>query len=637
MRILHLEDNLSDAERARRQILAAWPEAEISLCGDTSKLGLLLLRSADFDAVVSETKVGGSDGFACLELVRKLSPETPFIFLTSTVDPEGAVRALCAGAADYVFKDRAEMFVPAINRVSVRREELLRARHMERQSAMQAQMLRQAMDIIIVEDQNGRINQWNLAAERALGWTQSEAVGKTLKSFADTGFAAALDEASRNAIEKGAWSGEFVLQSKNGQSVPLEIRRTLVRDHEGRPVAQLTVGRDLTERRRLEEQLFRSQRMECVSSMAAGTAHDLNNVLTPMIMALGLLKRELREPGQVRLMATLEKGAERGAALVRQLLSFMHGNSAPARVLNPADAIREIGAMVRATFPASIKLVEEAPEGLWPVKAQETHLHQMLLNLALNARDAMPDGGELGISARNAALSEDDARLISRGRAGKFVLFEVSDSGMGIRPEDRDRIWEPFFTTKPEGKGTGLGLPTVRGIIARYEGFAQMDSTLGGGTCFRLYLPAAIDGITPEGDLKGAASDPSKDETVLVIDQSREVRELTTAVLRRYGYRSLAVADGLEGAALFKKDRDRFSVVIADLRAQGLGGGRLGEALRRINPDVRLVFTGSGASDEEAADVRRLGAQLLLKPFQPDELLYAVMAAMKQSERAVVR
>lgn len=261
--------------------------------------------------------------------------------------PEGAVRALCAGAADYVFKDRAEMFVPAINRVSVRREELLRARHMERQSAMQAQMLRQAMDIIIVEDQNGRINQWNLAAERALGWTQSEAFGKTLKSFADTGSTAALDEASRTAIEKGAWSGEFVLQAKSGQSVPLEVRRTLVRDHEGRPVAQLTVGRDLTERRRLEEQLFRSQRIECVSSMAAGTAHDLNNVLTPMIMALGLLKRELREPGQVRLMATLEKGAERGAALVRQLLSFMHGSSAPARVMNPAEAIREVGAMVR--------------------------------------------------------------------------------------------------------------------------------------------------------------------------------------------------------------------------------------------------------------------------------------------------
>jgi CheY-like chemotaxis protein len=269
---------------------------------------------------------------------------------------------------------------------------------------------------------------------------------------------------------------------------------------------------------------------------------------------------------------------------------------------------------------------------LWLVKAQGTHLHQVLLNLAVNARDAMPEGGKLAISAENVTLAEDGPGAVQAGRSGNFVMISVADTGTGIRPEDHERIWEPFFTTKPEGMGTGLGLPTVRGIVTRYQGFIDLDSAPGRGTCFRIYLPAVTDAVGTDTGHPAFLRDKGNGECVLVIDGSRDVLDLTATVLNRYGYMAATAADGLEGAALVQRNRSQYSVVVSDLQAPGLSGRRLGLALRRLNPDVRLVFMGSDASLEESADMRELGAQFLAKPFQPAELLCAVMSALKLGE-----
>jgi len=632
MRILHLEDNAGDAASTRRHLLDAWPDAEIFACADISKVGLILLRSANFDVVLSDLKIGGASGMAALDLVKQMSPETPLIFLASSVDEESALNAFLAGAADCLFKDRTQLLVPAIRRAVAHREDRARARQMERQCGSQTEMLEQALDVIIVEEPDGRISFWNRAAEQLLGWQAREVIGRRLKSFAGAEVSSALYAATRTTSEKGEWRGEMALTAKDGRTVTFDFRRTLVRDRDGRPLAQLSIGNDLTGTRQLEEQLYRAQRMESISLLAAGIAHDLNNVLTPIIMALGLLKHDLREPGQIRIMATLEKSADRGASLVRQLLSFMQGTPSTAQAFNVNDAIREIGSVIRDTFPPSVELFEKSADGLWMVKAQGTHLHQVLLNLAVNARDAMPRGGKLEISAENVILSEEQARLVRSGRSGSYVMITVADTGTGIRPEDRERIWEPFFTTKPEGMGTGLGLPTVRGIVTRYTGFVDVDSVVGSGTCFRVYFPAVTDSVPGEDRPAATAPEKGNGENVLVIDASREVLDLTATVLNRYGYRTAAVADGLEGAALFQKDPGRFSVVVSDLQAASLCGRRLGLALRKLNPDVRLVFTGSDASQEESSDMRDLGAQFLAKPFQPAELLCAVISALKQGE-----
>jgi PAS domain S-box-containing protein len=636
MRILHLEDNPADAESAKLRILAAWPEAEILVCADTSKVGLILLRSANFDVVLSELQVGGTSGLAALGLVRQMSPETPLIFLSSAFDEETALSALASGAADCVFKDRMQLLVPAIRRALVHRDERNRTRQTERQCASQTEMLGQALDVIIVEEPNGRISFWNRAAEQLLGWQAREVIGRRLKSFAGAEVSSALYAATRATSEKGQWRGEIALTGKDGRSVTFDLRRTLVRDKDGRPLAQLSIGHDLTETRRLEEQLFRAQRMESISLLAAGIAHDLNNVLTPIIMALGLLKHDLREPGQIRIMGTLEKSADRGASLVRQLLSFMQGTFSTAQAFRVTEAIREIGSVIRDTFPPSVELTEKTQDGLWLVKAQGTHLHQVLLNLAVNARDAMPEGGRLSVSAENVTLGNQDSGAGQAGRSGDFVMISVADTGTGIRPEDRERIWEPFFTTKPEGMGTGLGLPTVRGIVTRYKGFVDVESEPGRGTCFRVYLPAVKEAVEAGAGGELVLRDKGNGESVLVIDGSRDVLDLTATVLNRYGYMTSTAADGLEGAALMQRNRAKFSVVVSDLQAPSLSGRRLGLALRKLNPDVRLVYMGSDASLEESADMRELGAQFLAKPFQPAELLCAVMSALKLGERVEV-
>jgi PAS domain S-box-containing protein len=430
---------------------------------------------------------------AALGLVRQVSPDTPLIFLATEFDEDAALNALRAGASDCVFKDRMQLLVPAIRRALDHRDERVRARALERQCGSQTEMLEQALDVIIVEEPNGRISFWNRAAEQVLGWQAREVIGKRLRSFSGADAAPALNAATRATNEKGLWRGEISLASKDRRTVTFDFRRTLVRDRDGRPLAQLSIGHDLTGIRQLEEQLYRAQRMESISLLAAGIAHDLNNVLTPIIMTLGLLKQDLREPSQVRIMGTLEKCADRGASLVRQLLSFMQGTLSTAQAFLVTDAIREIGSVIRDTFPPSVELTERVPDGLWMVKAQGTHLHQVLLNLAVNARDAMPQGGGLAISAENVTLTEEDARMIRSGRSGDFVRITVADTGTGIRAEDRERIWEPFFTTKPEGVGTGLGLPTVRGIVTRYQGFIDVESAPDRGTCFKIYLPAVVE------------------------------------------------------------------------------------------------------------------------------------------------
>jgi len=256
----------------------------------------------------------------------------------------------------------------------------------------------------------------------------------------------------------------------------------------------------------------------------------------------------------------------------------------------------------------------------------------VLLNLAVNARDAMPEGGSLTVSAENVTLSEKGSGVSQAGRTGDFVMISVADTGTGIRPEDREKIWEPFFTTKPEGMGTGLGLPTVRGIVTRYKGFVDLESEPGRGTCFRVYFPAVTESVEAGAGRDPVLRDKGNGESVLVIDGSRDVLDLTATVLNRYGYTTSTAVDGLEGAALMQKSRSPFSVVVSDLQAPGLSGRRLGLALRKLNPELRLVFMGSDASLEESADMRELGAQFLAKPFQPAELLCAVMSALKQGE-----
>lgn len=388
------------------------------------------------------------------------------------------------------------------------------------------------------------------------------------------------------------------------------------------------VAEDVTERKKLEEQFLRAQRLESVGMLAAGIAHDLNNVLAPVGMASTLLRKNTTEIRDLRLLDTLEKCADRGAGLVRQILGFAQGVSGEMREVQVKHLLRDIIDMVTQTFPKSIILEDNVPNDLWPIKAIPTQIHQVLLNLCVNARDAMPRGGTLRLHAENCVLDAASAASIIGARLGTWMKLEVQDSGSGIPPEVLARIWEPFFTTKTADKGTGLGLSTVRGIVETHRGFITLETKIGEGTAFRIYFPA-LHSAGPQGhENPKPPAGRGRGELILVVDDEKPIREIASAILTRYGYRVLTASDGVEAIASFVPHASEIALIITDLDMPSLDGAALGRAIRRLDPTKKILamsglpggshrHSGTGRPDE-------FSSAFIAKPFAAEALLAVV-------------
>jgi len=491
----------------------------------------------------------------------------------------------------------------------------------------QAEMLNQAREAILIADLEDRIIYWNAGAERLFGWRADEIMGGHARQVFDPLVSPVVETARQETFAKGEWFGELRVHNRLHQALFVESRQTLIRDDHGRPKARLCINNDITDKKRLEEQFLRSQRMENLGLLAAGIAHDLNNMLAPILLAAPMLREHVGDAGALGLLATLERSAERGANLVRQILSFAHGASGEQRLVQVKHLLRDISAVIVGTFPKSIKLEDFIPSDLWPVNGNPTQIHQVILNLCVNARDAMPHGGVLRLRAENRVLDLRGAQKIEGGRPGVYLVLHVEDTGMGIPPEVLSRMWEPFFTTKETGKGTGLGLSTVRGIIENHNGFIEVFTAVGRGSTFRIYLPAAEGAIPEGGTTPPRPLPPGKGELILVVDDERHIRDMTMTMLTRSGYRVLVAADGAEAAVVFAQRAAEIRLVITDLHMPNLDGAMLGRALRRINPGAKLLVVSGMSSSlgmrpdykpEEFADA------FLHKPFKPEALLAKV-------------
>ena len=508
-------------------------------------------------------------------------------------------------------------------------------RHAERRIREQAEMLNQAREAIFITDLGGRVIYWNAGAERLFGWPADEVLGLTSEEIFESSVAANIQAASEETLAKGEWSGELRMQNRHRQPLIMESRQTLIRDEKGRPKARLCINSDITDRKRLEEQFLRAQRMENIGLLAAGISHDLNNMLAPILLAAPMLREHIRDAGALGLLSTLEKSAERGANLIRQILAVSHGATGEQRILQVKHVLRDLAAVIAGTFPKSIRLEDYIPSDLWPIQANPTQIHQVVLNLCVNARDAMPHGGTLRLFAENRVLDLNAANAIDGARPGVFVVLHIEDTGTGIPPEVVARMWEPFFTTKESGKGTGLGLPTVRGILENHNGFVDFTTVLGRGSSFRIYLPAAESADTNGSAATARPTPPGKGELILLVDDERHVRELTQAILTRNGYRTILAADGAEAAMLFAHRAADIRLVITDLNMPNLDGTTLGRALRRIQPATKLLVI-SGMSTavtnqpENMAD--RFADAFLAKPFKPEALLAKVHELLRGSE-----
>jgi PAS domain S-box-containing protein len=400
---------------------------------------------------------------------------------------------------------------------------------------------------------------------------------------------------------------------------------------------RLVLASDITERKQLEEKFLHAQRLESIGLLAAGLAHDLNNVLAPIMLAAPMLRAGVSNPRDSRILDTLEQNAVRGAGLVKQILGFAHSNTGDLRPTQVGHLVDDIVNIIRDTFPKSIELQHEISPDLWMVQGNPLRIHQVLLNLCVNARDAMPQGGTLHVAAANRRLDWEQARALPGARPGAWMVIEVSDTGSGIAPDVLARIWEPFFTTKGAKKGTGLGLSTVRGIVANHRGFATVDTQPGHGTTFRVFLPATDEQALETSIAPAVAAPIGQGELILLIDDNKAIRETIAAILAKQNYRVLTAGDGVEAVRQLTANHTEIALVITDVDIPYLGGAAIARIAANLCPDLRLLAI-SGLSGGETGDsaleaTKKLTHACLLKPFTPEDLLRTVHQLLNSPHR----
>jgi two-component system, cell cycle sensor histidine kinase and response regulator CckA len=495
----------------------------------------------------------------------------------------------------------------------------------EEQLLEQAALLDRASDAIIVRDFEDRILYWNRGAERIYGWTAAEAAGKNIRELYYTEIAPDFEEARQVLLEQGEWAGHAQHLTKAGRQIDVETRWTLVRDDDGNPKSVLVINMDITERKTLEAQFLRAQRMESIGTLAGGIAHDINNILSPILLAVRMLQLKFEDEDSQRLLSVLHKSAERGGVMVKQVLEFARGVEGERIVLQLKHLIKEITKTVSETLPKSIEVECFVPGDVWPVTGDPTQIHQVLMNLIVNARDAMPRGGILSVKAENVSIDESYSRMILDARPGQFVLITVTDTGTGIPAEIIGRVFEPFFTTKEHGKGTGLGLSTVLGIVKSHGGFVNVYSQISRGTQFRAYFPAAESPHITRAREERADVPLGHGELVLVVDDEAAIREITRSTLETFGYNAITAGDGTEAVAIFAQNKDAIEVVLTDMMMPYLDGTGTIRALQKMDPNVKIIASSGLADDGKAAEAGAAGVKIFLsKPYTAEELLIAI-------------
>jgi PAS domain S-box-containing protein len=493
----------------------------------------------------------------------------------------------------------------------------------KRQMEEQTALLDKTQDAIVISDLDGRIGSWNKGAERVYGWSRIEATGRFIGDLIYSD-AQKFREAIGATLAEGEWAGELRQLNKERQELTVETRWSVLRDREGRPKSILIINTDVTEKRRIENQFVRAQKMESLGILAGGIAHDLNNILTPIMLSIDVLKSTTNDPQTRSIIEMIELSARRGSEIVQQVLAVARGMEGQRIVIQPKYLLKDIEHIVTDTFPKDIRFNLILPHDTWTVVGDPTQVQQVLLNLCLNARDAMPNGGSLTIKADNVSADAAYVAMNSQARPGSYVAISVTDAGTGIAHDIIDAIFEPFFSTKDVGKGTGLGLSSVKAIMKSHGGFINVYSELGRGATFKVYFPAQeTSGDQSEeekheedGLLRGAG------ETILVVDDEAPILAITSETLRTFGYNVLTAPNGAEAVAIYAQQKDKIAVVLTDLSMPVMDGRATIYALLKINPKVKIIAMSGMDENETVAKAATAGIKhFISKPYTASTLL----------------
>jgi PAS domain S-box-containing protein len=485
----------------------------------------------------------------------------------------------------------------------------------------QASLLDIAQDAIIVCDFNDNVIYWNNGAEKIYGWNRNDVIGKNASQLLHTD-----SDSMKLALEevegKGSWFGELQQITKTQKNVIVESRWSIVMDERGYPKSILIINTDITDKKNLEQQFLRAQRLETIGTLASGLLHDLNNVLTPIILAVPFMRKRLTDASSQDIVRTLESSARRGGGVIKQLMSFVRGVKGDRVILQLKHLVRELLNFITETFPPIIKVIRYIPKDIWYIVGDATQLYQVLMNLSINARDAMPNGGTLSISLQNVRLDEQEATLHFGAIPGPYVVLSVKDTGTGIPTEIIDRIFDPFFTTKEPGKGTGLGLSTVLNIVKNHNGFIDVQSEIGKGTEFKIFFPANEE-QTEIQIPQDRIDHIGHGETILVVDDEASLQELLRITLEERNFKVLSALDAIEAIKVYAENHENIDVVLLDMLMPKLNGPSTIPELRKINPDVKIIGMSGSMFENLSIEMKVLMKELpfLQKPFYSEEVV----------------
>ncbi|MCE8428435.1 MAG: PAS domain S-box protein [Candidatus Methanoperedens sp.] len=481
----------------------------------------------------------------------------------------------------------------------------------------------------------GKIVFINPAGAKLLGATNPEQlIGKEIMDFVHPDYREAVKERVQQMKEER--EDVPLIEEKfvrlDGSVIDVEVTATPF-IHQGKHGMQIIV-RDITEKKKSETQFLRAQRLESIGTLASGIAHDINNILTPMMLSLQLLQEKITDNGSQKLLNALERSTQRGASLVKQIQSFAIGVEGKRTDLQVSHLISEITQIAKETFPRSIEIRTDMSKDLWTICGDATQLHQVLMNLCVNARDAMPDGGILRISTENIFIDENYSRMNIDAKVDQYIVITVSDTGTGIPPEIMDRIFDPFFTTKQHGKGTGLGLSTALGIVKSHGGFMNVYSEVGKGTVFKVYLPVVMT-IGTIKDQKVKMEQPEllrgKGESILVVDDENMIREITCSILETHGYKVIMANDGKEATALYFQHKEEIKLVLIDMMMPIMDGPASIRELRKVNPDIKIIGVSGLTEKDKLAEVSDIHLHAFLtKPYTAEKLLKNIYVILRE-------
>ena len=621
MHFLHLEDSTSDFELIQDQLRSRWPNCTVTRVAARKEYEEAVLRG-DFDAILSDYTLPSYNGLAALAFAREHRPEKPFVYVSGTIGEERAIEAIKAGAADYIIKDRPKRLVSAIETAFVQIERESARRRAESKSNEQAKLLDKAREAICAIDAEGCITFWNAGAERHYGWKAGDVMGRELGRMLYSRDPAAFEAAREHVLLHGEWHGELNPQTAGGDLPIVDSFWTLVSDDAGIVRAILIVDADITEKKKIEQQLMQNQRLEMLGLLTGGIAHDLNNVLGPIITAVAMLLERQNSASDSDLLDIIKGSADHGVELVRQLLAFARGHTGDLSELSINSLVGSVLKLLNHVLPSTVEVKASLGDDLWRVDGDATQLRQALINLAINARDALPEGGQIEISVRNMPVATSVRCAVGEARLGRYVCFTVRDNGVGIPPHVVGRLFDAFFTTKRAGKGTGLGLSNIARIVKAHSGFLTVESAMGIGSSFHIHLPASGKDAAHYAPASNRALHTR--EHLLLIEDDKALQTVFDVTLSMRGFSVSTATTAAHGLALLKAGAGSFSLAIVDLHIPIEECAALIREMRAESGRLRIIVLGGASPGGEEAFAFEPPVELLPKAVSGELLVGAV-------------